>query len=114
MKEKRCAGFSLGRLHIWGQVQGDRVLMGGLMRGDIDLKGGPNFDRLYHKLKVLLMLSCNYMMQFIGYNSNPSGTKGFGTHTKHQGGGVKKDPPQYLKNEKCYKPETFGGVRSIL
>ena len=22
--------------------------------------GGPNFDRLYHKLKVLLMLSCNY------------------------------------------------------
>ena len=29
-------------------------------------------------------------------------------------GGVEKDPPQYLKNEKCYKPETFGGVRSIL
>ena len=31
--------------------------------------GGPNFDRLYHKLKVLSLLSCNYMMQFIGYNS---------------------------------------------
>ena len=45
---------------------------------------------------------------------NPPGTKGFGTHTKHQGGGVEKDPPQYLKNEKCYKPETFAGVRSIL
>ena len=30
---------------------------------------GPNFDRLYHKLKVLLMLSCNYTMQFIGYDS---------------------------------------------
>ena len=44
---------------------------------------------------------------------NPSGTKGFGTHTKHQGGWSKKTP-QYLKNEKCYKPETFGGVRSIL
>ena len=29
---------------------------GGIMRGDIDLMGGPNFDRLYHKLKVLLML----------------------------------------------------------
>ena len=29
----------------------------------------PNFDRLYHKLKVLLMLSCNYTMQFIGYDS---------------------------------------------
>ena len=32
---------------------------------DIDLMGGPNFDRLYHKLKVLFMLSCNYTMQFI-------------------------------------------------
>ena len=32
-------------------------------------EGGPNFDRLYHKLKVLLMLSCNYTMQFIGYDS---------------------------------------------
>ena len=56
---------------IWGgQVQGDKMLMGGgLMRGDIDLMEGPNFDRLYHKLKVLLMLSCNYTMQFIGYDS---------------------------------------------
>ena len=52
---------------IWG----DKALMGGggLMRGDIDLMGGPNFDRLYHKLKVPLMLSCNYTMQFIGYDS---------------------------------------------
>ena len=40
-----------------GQVQGDKSLMGGLMRGDTDLMGGPNFDRLYHKLKVLLMLT---------------------------------------------------------
>ena len=40
-----------------------------LMRGDIDLMGGPNFDRLYHKLKVLLLLSCNYMMQFVSYDS---------------------------------------------
>ena len=31
-----------------------------------------------------------------------------------KGGLVEKDPPQYLKNEKSYKPETFGGVRSIL
>ena len=37
------------------------------MRGDIDLMGGgPNFDTLYHKLKVLLMLSCSYT---IGYDS---------------------------------------------
>ena len=28
-------------------MQGDKALMGGLMRGDIDLMGGgPNFDRL--------------------------------------------------------------------
>ena len=26
------------------------------MRGDIDVMGGSNFDRLYHKLKVLLLL----------------------------------------------------------
>ena len=52
-----------------GQVQRDKALMRGLMRGDIDLMGGPNFDRLYHKLKVLLMSSCNYTMQFFGYDS---------------------------------------------
>ena len=51
-------------------MQGDKALMGGgLMTGDIDLMGGPNFDRLYHKLKVLLLLSCNSMMQFVGYDS---------------------------------------------
>ena len=57
--------------HIGGQVQGDKALMGGgnSLSGDIDLMGGPHFDRLYHKLKVLLMLSCNYTMQFIGYGS---------------------------------------------
>ena len=52
-----------------GQVQGDKALMGGLMRRDIDLMGGPNFDRLYHKLKVLLLLSFNYTMQFVSYES---------------------------------------------
>ena len=31
--------------------------------------GGPYFDRLYHKLKVLLLLSCNYMMQLVGHES---------------------------------------------
>ena len=50
-------------------MQGDKALMGGLMTGDTDLMGDPNFDRLYHKLKVLLFLSCNYTMQFIGYDS---------------------------------------------
>ena len=38
-----------------GQVKGDKALRG-LMRVDIDLMGEPNFDRLYHKLKVLLLL----------------------------------------------------------
>ena len=43
--------------HMGGQVQGDKVLTGGLLRGDINLMGGkPNLDRLYHKLKVLLPL----------------------------------------------------------
>ena len=37
--------------------QGDKALMGGGTH-----EGG-------HKLKVLLMLSCNYTMQFIGYDS---------------------------------------------
>ena len=39
-------------------MQLDKALMGGLMRGDIDLigRGGANFDRLYNKLNVLLML----------------------------------------------------------
>ena len=37
-------------------MRGDKVLMGGggLMRGH--KHGGPNFDRLYYKLKVLLLL----------------------------------------------------------
>ena len=51
----------------WGQVQGNQSLMGGLMKGGIDLMWGPSFDRLYHKLKVLLLLSCNHMVQLIGY-----------------------------------------------
>ena len=66
-------GLSLGRIRMGGgicppyggQVQRDKTLLGGFMRGDIDLLGGPNFDRLYHKLKVLLLLSCNYTMQLI-------------------------------------------------
>ena len=52
-----------------GTSAGGQSIDGGTHEGDIDLMGGPNFDRLYHKLKVLLMLSCNYTMQFIGYDS---------------------------------------------
>ena len=35
-------------------MQGDKALMGG---GHRPYGGGANFDRLYHKLKVLLLLS---------------------------------------------------------
>ena len=49
---------------------GDKALMGGTHEGGHrPYGGGPNFDRLCHKLKVLLMLSCNYTMQFIGHDS---------------------------------------------
>ena len=54
---------------VGGQVQGDKALTEGTHVGNIDLMGGPNFHRLYHKLKVLLMLSCSYTMQFIGCDS---------------------------------------------
>ena len=54
-------------LPIWGEQSFNG---GDSLRGDIGLMGGPNFDRLYHKLKVLLLLSCNYTMQFISYDSS--------------------------------------------
>ena len=49
-------------------MQGDKALMGG-HRPYWGGGGGANFDKLCHKLKVLLMLSCNYRMKFIGYGS---------------------------------------------
>ena len=55
------SGFSLGRLHMGG---GGSV-NGGTHEEGIDLIGGPNFDRLYHKLKVLLQLhDAIYWLQF--------------------------------------------------
>ena len=49
----------------------DKALMegGGTHEGGHRPYGGPNFDRLYHKRKGLLLLSCNYTIQFIGYDS---------------------------------------------
>ena len=54
---------SLGRLHIGGicplhmggggQLQGDKALMGGRWGTH---EGGPNFDRLYHKLKSTVIV----------------------------------------------------------
>ena len=52
-----------------GTSAGGQNVDGGLMRGDIDVMGGPYFDRLYHKLKVLLLLCSNYTMQLVGYES---------------------------------------------
>ena len=46
-----------------GTSAGDKALIGGTHEGDLSLITG-----LYHKLKVLLLLSCNYMIQFIGYD----------------------------------------------
>ena len=61
------ASYTLG--YLSSPSAGGQSVNGGPYEGDIDLMGGPNFDRLYHKLKVLLLLSCNYMMQFISYDS---------------------------------------------
>ena len=52
-----------------GTSAGGQSVNGETHARDIDLMGGPNFHRLYHKLKVLLMLSCSYTTQFIGYDS---------------------------------------------
>ena len=48
---------------------GQSINGGGGGGGGETHEGGPNFDRLYHKPKVLLLLSCNYTMQFISYDS---------------------------------------------
>ena len=41
-----------------GTSAGGQSVNGGTHEGDIDLmRGRANFDRLYHKLKVLLLLS---------------------------------------------------------
>ena len=59
-------GFSLGCLHMGGTSAGGQSINGGPHEGGHrPYGGGPIFDRLYHKLKALLLLSSNYMMQFI-------------------------------------------------
>ena len=56
-------GFSPDPLDMGGFVPpyggtsaGGQSINGGTHEGDIHIMGGPNFDRLYHKLKVLLLL----------------------------------------------------------
>ena len=44
-------------------MRGENV-NGGPLKGDIDIMGGPNFDRLYHTLKVLLLLLLLCISQF--------------------------------------------------
>ena len=48
--------FSRPFRHGGTSAGGQSVNGGGTHEGDIDLMGGPNFDRLYRKLKVLLLL----------------------------------------------------------
>ena len=50
MTQSVRAGFSLGLLDM------ERFVYPPYWEGDIDIMGGANFDRLYHKLKVLLLL----------------------------------------------------------
>ena len=65
------SGFSLSRLHMGGRSAGGQSVNGrGTREGGHRPYGGrPIFDRLYHKLKILLLLSYNYTMQFVGYDS---------------------------------------------
>ena len=41
---------------------------------------------------------------------NPPGTKGFGTHTKHQGGGVEKDPPSISRTRNATNLKPLEGL----
>ena len=41
-------GGSVPSSHMVGTSAGEPIFKGGLMKGGIDLMGGPNFDRLYH------------------------------------------------------------------
>ena len=41
---------------IWGTSAGDKALMGATHEGGHRPYGGPNFDSLCHKLKVLLLI----------------------------------------------------------
>ena len=72
------SGFSPGRLHMGDLLPPDmgegQSINGGTHKGGggghRPYGGGPNSDRLYHKLNVLqLLLSCNYTMQFLSYDS---------------------------------------------
>ena len=63
----QCSGFSLGHLHMGGggicppmtSATGQSVNGGGPHEGGHRPYGvGPKSYRLYHKLKVLLLLSC--------------------------------------------------------
>ena len=77
--DSHIPGFSLGCICMGGggicpppyggtSAVGHSIT-GGIHEGDIDLLGDLILIvRLYHKLKVLLLLSCNYTMQFIGYD----------------------------------------------
>ena len=52
-------------------MQGDKVLMGGTHEGGHRrYGGGPNFDRLYHKLKVLLLLLLLPLLCYSSYFSD--------------------------------------------
>ena len=62
----------MSQAYTWGggaSAGGQSVNGGTHEGGHRPYGGGPNFDRLYHEIKVLLLLSYNYTIQFIGYDS---------------------------------------------
>ena len=70
LPQKQCATTCTKILQYGrGTSAGGQIVNGELMRGGHRRYGGPNFDRLCNELKVLLLLSCNYMMHLIGYDS---------------------------------------------
>ena len=51
-----------------------------------------------------------YSITKTGKYVNPPGTKGFGTHTKHQGGGVEKDPPSISRTRNATNLKPLEGL----
>ena len=59
-----------------------------------------NFYRDYDKFGLRIFKK-KLIQRFLPFSTifNPPGTKGFGTHTKHQGGGRKGPPPVSQERE---------------
>ena len=54
--------------------------------------------------------SCRTIKSFSADIINPPGTKGFGTHTKHQGGGGRKGPPSISRTRNATNLKPLEGL----